>query len=155
MLKSGSNTVVLVYAGYENRSMEFVSPYANISRVVSDSPRLLNVSHEFTICEEKQLYVYETIVQTTKHVSSSRFRRRLRTQSQASWVVISTPPSTIAKESVVHAYGSTSCEVILPVVGSEEYPVTTWRVAETQLESVIRSGSPGAISTVTLRVERE
>lgn len=57
--------------------------------------------------------------------------------------VIFTPPSAIAKESVACANGSTSYEVILPVVGSEEDPVTTWRFVETtQLESIVWSGFP-------------
>ena len=66
-------------------------------------------------------------------------------------VVISTPPSTVEKESVVCANGSTLYEVIPPVVGFEEDPVTTCRFAETiQLELIVWSGSAEATSIVIL-----
>ena len=66
-------------------------------------------------------------------------------------VVIFTPPSTAESESVVCANGSTSYEVIFPVVGREEDPITTWRFAETiQLELIVWSGSAEATSTVML-----
>lgn len=66
-------------------------------------------------------------------------------------VVISTPPSTVEKESVVWVYGSTLYEVIFPVVGPEEDPVTTWRSAETiQLELIAWSGSAEATSIIML-----
>jgi hypothetical protein len=65
--------------------------------------------------------------------------------------MISTPPSTEERVLVALANGSTSYEVILPVVGSGEDPVTTWRFAERiQSELVAWSGSAEATSIVTL-----
>ena len=67
------------------------------------------------------------------------------------WVVISTPPSTVDRVSVDCANGSTLYEVIFPVVGSEEDPVTTCRFAETiQLALTAWSGSAETTSTVML-----
>jgi len=64
-------------------------------------------------------------------------------------VVISTPPSTAERESIVRANGSTLRETISPVVGSEEDPVTTCRFAEIiQLELIAWSGSAEATSIV-------
>lgn len=66
-------------------------------------------------------------------------------------IVISTPPSTADRVSVDCANGSTLYEMISPVVGLGEDPVTTCRFAETtQLELTAWSGSAETTSTVTL-----
>lgn len=66
-------------------------------------------------------------------------------------VRISTPPSTAERVSVGCANGSTLYEMIFPVVGFEEDPVTTSRFAETtQLELIVWSGSAEATSIVML-----
>jgi len=66
-------------------------------------------------------------------------------------MVISTSPSTVDRVSVDCANGSALYDVIFPVVGFEEDPVTTCRFAETiQLEFTVWSGSMETTSTVTL-----
>ena len=66
-------------------------------------------------------------------------------------VIISTPPSTAKRESVDCTKGSTLYEVISPVVGFDEDPVTTWRFPEIiQFELIAWSGSAEARSIVML-----
>jgi len=66
-------------------------------------------------------------------------------------MAISTPPSTADRVSIDCANGSTLYEVISPVVGFQEDPVTTCRFAETiQLELTAWSGSAETTSIVML-----